>query len=71
MQAAADEYHKSGTTHEIMLYQLPDNRCRGRMQYEPGYEGVSKWMAEYYDLPREIELIWLDDTLTSGIIKSS
>lgn len=68
MYKAAEEYWSDGTLPDIVLYQLPDTVCRGRMQYEQGFEGISKWMAEYYDLPREIKITWRNDTMSCFVL---
>ncbi len=42
----------------IELEKIPNELYSGVMAYMPGYDYISWWIIEYYDLPQDIELRW-------------
>ncbi len=56
LYAASDACRRGEDVKQVQLYQIPDKYCAQEMAYYPGFEFMTGWMREYYDLPQAVEL---------------
>ena len=68
-QQAAQDIAQGKTVERIYLKKLPEPIYSCDMVYDPGVEFMKFWMCSYYEIPYEVEFIYLDagEALSDGI----
>ena len=46
------------TMQEVYLVKYPNNKYRGFMSCDKGFEGTDYWIREYFDIPQNVQIKW-------------
>ncbi|MFA9399211.1 MAG: DUF6056 family protein [Clostridiaceae bacterium] len=60
LKKVSEDIKKGTQIKSVELHKLNNTVCSNVMQYEEGYEFIKVWMCEYYDIPQDIEFVWIE-----------